>query len=164
MPNELGPTTRMPRRCAVRTSETCRAAPSSPVSAKPLLTTTSPRTPAAPQSATTSATLSAGTATTARSTWPGMSVTRVWLSTPWTSHASGFTAYSGPVKPPSMRFCSSRWPMASGSRLAPTTATDDGFSRVCTLRASARCSRASRTWSESSVGEMSNDRAITPSS
>ena len=164
MPKELGPTTRMPRACARRTRSRWRARPSSPVSANPLLTTTSPRTPARPQSSTTSATASAGTATTARSTSPGMSVTRVWLSTPCTSHASGFTAYRGPVKPLPSRSSSNRCPIESGSRLAPTTATARGCSSACTLRASARCSRDSRTRRDSSLGPMSNSSAMTPSS
>ncbi len=101
-PNELGPTTRMPPARASRTSLSCRARPWSPVSAKPLLTTTSPRTPAAAQSRTTSSTDSAGTATTARSTGPGASVTRRTLWTPCTTKASAgsaplFTACTWPV-------------------------------------------------------------------
>ena len=66
-PHEFGPTTRMPLARATRTSARCRSRPSGPVSAKPPLTTTSPRTPARAHSCTTSSTDSAGTAITARS-------------------------------------------------------------------------------------------------
>ena len=44
------------------------------------------------------------------------------------------------------------------------TATERGCSTLCTLRASARCSRASRTSTDRSVGSTSNSRCSTPSS
>ena len=53
---------------------------------------------------------------------------------------------------------------SSGLRLAPITATDRGCSTARTLSASAECSRASRTSSDSAVGAMSKPSAITPSS
>ena len=66
-------------------------APRSSASANPAVTTTNPRTPLARQDSTTSATAAAGTATTARSTSSGMSVTDAYARTPWTDLVSGFT-------------------------------------------------------------------------
>jgi hypothetical protein len=75
MPRQLGPTTRRPYARAMRTSSSCLARPSGPVSPKPEETTISPRTPFSAHSFTTSITPSAGTASTARSTSPSMAVT-----------------------------------------------------------------------------------------
>ena len=56
-----------------------------------------PRTPLAAQSRTTSCTASAGTATTATSTSPGMSATVEYAGRPDTALAVGFTTYTRPV-------------------------------------------------------------------
>ena len=95
-PRQFGPMTRMPSARAWVTRSACRRCPSGPISAKPALMTTSPRTsPRAPHSAATSSAAAAGTATTARCTGSGMSLTVAYAGTPWTSPlAAGFTAYT----------------------------------------------------------------------
>ena len=75
-PTQLGPMTLMPRRTAVSFTLSCRARPFSPVSAKPALSTITCPMPRSPISSSASATASAGTMTTARSTPPGTSATR----------------------------------------------------------------------------------------
>ncbi len=79
-PRQFGPSTRIP--AALATDTMCRwaAAPSAPLpvtswSANPAVITTRPCTPLIRQDSTTSATVAAGTVTTARSTGSGMSVT-----------------------------------------------------------------------------------------
>ena len=72
IPRQLGPTTRIPEARADATSARSAARPSGPTSPKPPETTTSPRTRLRRQASTTPATSSAGTASTARSTSPGM--------------------------------------------------------------------------------------------
>ena len=84
--------TRIPAPRAVCSSRFCSSSPSGPASAKPAETTSRVLTPASAQSSTTSRTWLAGTATTARSTWSGMSVTRAWAASPSTSIASLLTA------------------------------------------------------------------------
>ena len=74
-PRQFGPMTRIPLARASVTSSRCAASPSGPVSAKPLDTTTRPRTPFWVHCSTTSRTVLAGVATTARSTSSGMSST-----------------------------------------------------------------------------------------
>lgn len=83
---------------------------------------------------------------------------------PCSSKASGFTAYTRPVKPPSMRCSRRAYPTVPHSRLAPITATDDGVRSSAMLRASARCSRASITARDFRVGSMSKLSITTPSS
>ena len=83
--------------------------------------------------------------------------------TPRTERASALTGKTGPAKLPRNRCSRIAWPILDGSVDAPITATDDGCSALCTLRASARCSRESRTASDRSVGSMSNSRCSTPS-
>ncbi len=75
-PMQLGPTMRTP---ATRTRSRTRrssSAPLAPVSAKPAVITTRPRTPASMHSSTTPSTRSRGTITTARSIGSGTSLTR----------------------------------------------------------------------------------------
>lgn len=75
-PSAFGPTTRIP--CARASATRRRSAtvpPASPASAKPELITTSTFTPLARQESMTSSMFAAGTATTARSTSSGMSIT-----------------------------------------------------------------------------------------
>ena len=91
---------------------------------------------------------------------PGTSVTRAWLVSPWTSPARGFTTCSAPRKPPSSRCRSTRWPpavRAAGWRRSrrPTA----GAAPPARCSASAECSRASRTSSDSAVGRMSKPSA-----
>ncbi len=74
-PRAFGPITRMPCALASVTSRRWAAVPSRPTSAKPELSTSSAATPFARQESMTWSMSSAGTATTARSTSSGMSVT-----------------------------------------------------------------------------------------
>jgi nucleotide-binding universal stress UspA family protein len=67
-PMQFGPTMRSPELRTSRRRRPCAARPSTEASAKPDEMTTTPRTPAAAQSATTSSTPAAGTVMTARST------------------------------------------------------------------------------------------------
>ena len=165
-PSAFGPITRSPYERARPASRRCRIRPSSPSSANPLDTTTSPCTPFAAQSSTTSSTASAGTATTARSTRPSMPVTRSYAGTPSIGllSPSEFTAYTEPVKPLSFRFRSNALPIVPSRRLAPITATLDGLSSRAIDCASERCSRACITPYDVSVGRMSNATITRPSS
>ncbi len=81
---QLGPTSRTPPARAASTRATWRAAPSGPVSAKPLDITTATGTPAAAQPATASITASAGSTTSARSIGPGASPKLVTAGRPQT--------------------------------------------------------------------------------
>ena len=92
MPSALGPISRTPYERDSPTSRRCRCRPSSPVSAKPDEITTRPCTPLAAQSSTTSSTDSAGTATIATSTSSWMSLTFLYVGSPDTARALGFTA------------------------------------------------------------------------
>ena len=74
-PSAFGPTTRIPCARASSTSRRWAVTPSGPASANPALSTTSAFTPLARQESMTSLIPAAGTATTARSTSSGMSVT-----------------------------------------------------------------------------------------
>ncbi len=74
-PRQLGPTMRMPYLRVVSRSARSRSAPSGPVSLKPAVITTTPRTPFWPHSSTASRACRAGTTMIARSTSPGMSAT-----------------------------------------------------------------------------------------
>ena len=74
-PSALGPTTRMPFARASVTSSRWAASPVGPFSPKPEVMTTSARTPFDRQASNTPGTSSGGTASTARSTSSGMSVT-----------------------------------------------------------------------------------------
>ena len=67
-PRQFGPTTRMPYRRAASSTCDSSAAPSSPTSLNPALMMITPRTPAAPQSATSWGAVFAGVTMTARST------------------------------------------------------------------------------------------------
>jgi hypothetical protein len=96
MPSALGPIRRTPYERERPTSLRCRWRPSSPVSANPAEITTSPCTPLAAQSSTTSGTASDGTATTAMSTASGMSPTVGYAGRPATDVAAGFTTYTRP--------------------------------------------------------------------
>ena len=72
-PKQLGPTSRTPPARAAATASSCSLAPSSPVSAKPALSTTTAATPWPAAERTMPGTVAAGVAITARSTWPGTS-------------------------------------------------------------------------------------------
>ena len=74
-PIEFGPTSRIPVDRHASSSSASRAAPSAPASANPAVITTSAETPASAHSRATPGTVSAGTATIARSTGPGVSFT-----------------------------------------------------------------------------------------
>jgi hypothetical protein len=164
MPKLLGPMTRMPLARASRTTSCCSSAPSGPASAKPLETTTAPLTPRSTHWASTSGTEAAGTVRTARSTGPGTSDTAAYASVPPTSNASRLTTWTGPAKRPSVIAWSTRAPKLEASRLAPTTTTDRALSSACMLSDSARCSRAAMTAIERSVGSMSKETSMIPSS
>ena len=116
------------------------------------------------QDSTTSATVAAGTVTTARSTGSGMSVTDAYARTPCTETVSGLTGNTGPEKLLRNRFTSTAWPSLVGSADAPMTAIDRGESSRAIDRASARCSRDSTTALDLSVGPMSKTRSTTPES
>ncbi len=176
MPKALGPMIRMPYERACRTSRRCRSRPSGPLSAYPAESTTRPRTPCSPQSATASGTRSAGTATIARSTGSPMAPTERCAGTPSSSAGppspvsppvsgnAAFTAYTRPVKPAPRRLRRTVRPTPPGVRPAPTTATEAGVSSRCTERASARCSRARWTARDRSVGSRSRWSRTEPSS
>ena len=76
MPNDTGPTTRIPACRARSRSCCCNARPCGPDSAKWPEGTTRVRTPMAAHSSTTPSTFAAGTAMTAISTGPGSALTR----------------------------------------------------------------------------------------
>ena len=118
----------------------------------------------AAQSSTTSCTDSAGTATMATSTSPGMSPTDFHAGIPDTESALGLTTWIRPVKLPSTRWRTSARPMVSCRRLAPMIATDFGEKKRSIEAYSARCSRCSITPSAVSVGSIRNTSSITPSS
>ena len=90
-PRQLGPTRRMPKRRARRSTSSCSARPAGPTSAKPALITTRAWTPLRPQSSTASATWSLGTASTARSTGSGMALTAGKARTDCTTAAERLT-------------------------------------------------------------------------
>ena len=90
-PRQLGPSSRMPKRRAIRRAAADSAAPSGPDSAKPAEITITARTPLRPHSRTTSGTSAAGTTTTARSTGPSMASRDGWARTPATWSASRLT-------------------------------------------------------------------------
>ena len=161
-PRQLGPTSRMPLRRARSRSSACAA--TSPTSPNPALSTTTPATPFAAHWRTTSITAAAGTATTAKSTAPGMSSTVGYALTLATCSAPGLTGYTGPANPPASRLRRAWCPTVSGFRLAPITATDLGVSTRATDAASARCSRASAAARARSVGSISNSTCTMPPS
>ena len=90
-PSEAGPTTRIPYRRAASSSCADRARPSAPASANPREQMTRECTPFAAASSTTAATSSAGTAITARSTWPGTSRRLEKAGSPATTDEPRFT-------------------------------------------------------------------------
>jgi hypothetical protein len=90
-PMQLGPTMRMPEPRTSSHSRRSASRPAGPVSAKPAEMTTTARTSARAQSATTPATAGAGTAITARSTGSSMAPTVGWAGSPAMVSASGFT-------------------------------------------------------------------------
>ena len=164
-PKELGPTIRIPDPRARRTSSAWSSSPPAPPpSPKPALTMSRASTSAAAHSSTTLSTFSAGTAMTARSTWPGTSPIVSYAVRPRIFLALRLTGWASPVKPPSRRFLRKWCPMDCGERPAPMTATVRGRSIRRTLIASARCSRDIATALERSVGSMSKCSATTPSS
>ena len=68
---QLGPMMRMPARCAICSSWSCRAAPSAPLSANCEVTINATLTPALAQSSNAASVSACGTTTTATSTgWP----------------------------------------------------------------------------------------------
>ena len=75
-PMQFGPTRRIPAARARSRRRRSTARPSAPVSAKPAVITTTPRTPDRAHSSIASSTAAAGTATTARSIETG----RMWTS------------------------------------------------------------------------------------
>ncbi len=75
VPRQLGPSRRMPWLRATRTNSACRAMPSGPASAKPEVSTITPRTPRLAQSRTACSVASTGTARMARSGAVGVSST-----------------------------------------------------------------------------------------
>ena len=93
---------------------------------------------------------------------PGTSRTDAYDVMPATWSAWRLTTWTSPVKPASRTCRRTTWPKEPSSRPAPTTTTDDGSSSDCTDRASARCSRAYVTASESSVGSRSKDSRDDP--
>ena len=162
-PRQFGPTTRMPARCAARTSARCAAAPAGPDSANPAEITTRPCAPARAASRTTSVTASGGTATTARSTSSPASAADGYAGSPATVAALGCTGTIAPAKPPSRRCPSSAAPTPWPVVLAPYTAMPRGASSRAIDRASVRCSRPRCTSSVASVGAIGKLRCTTPS-
>ncbi len=118
----------------------------------------------AAQSSTTSWTASAGTATIATSTSPGISPTVFHAGIPATESALGLTTWMRPEKLPSTRWRTSARPIVSWRRLAPMIATDLGEKNRSIEAYSARCSRCSITPIAVSVGSMRKTSSMTPSS
>ena len=121
--------------------------------------TTSAATPASAHSRATSGTLSAGTATIARSTSPAMSLIVGAARREPMKSAFGLTGYSSPRKPLSSTCRKAAPPNASGRRDAPITATERGLSTRSTAATAAVRSRSSnlrRASSPSSVGNSSS--------
>ena len=141
IPKQFGPTMRMPPRCARNVNSRWSVAPASPTSAKPDEITTNAPTPLREHWSTTSSALSAGTATTATSTTPGTSSRVGYAGTLSMADALGLIGYTGPLKPPAIRFRTTEWPMFCGARPAPNTATDRGRINRSMLRTPARHSR-----------------------
>ena len=164
IPNELGPTTRIPCERAVATTSRCSSWPSGPVSANPEDTTTTARTPRVAASLTTSMTAGAGTAIIAKSIEPSISSSDFTVGIPATTGACGWTMCNAPLNPAEARLRKRRLPAEVRLRDAPMTATEAGLRTARTDRASARCSRASSTCFERSVGSISKRTATTPSS
>lgn len=167
-PNAFGPISRIPYDRTCRSSSRWRSRPAAPLSAYPADRTTKPCTPCSPHSATASGTRSAGTARTARSTCSEMSPSERTPRTPSIREPSSgnarLTAYARPVNPAPSRLRSTVRPTPPGARPVPITATEPGASSRCTERASARCSRARCTASDSAVGSRSSVRWTEPSS
>ena len=88
-PAQLGPTSRAPLARATATSSCSTRLPSAPVSPKPAVMTTMPRTPAATQSETAPGTSSGRTSTMASSTGPGTSRSDGYALRPRISDAVG---------------------------------------------------------------------------
>ena len=134
-PKLAGPTIRMLWRRQI-SSSSARAGPLSSAAI-----TTRALTPRRPQSSATPSTAGAGTAMTARSTCSGSAAADGRQGMPSSSAAPGLTGYTGPEKPPPIRFCKITRPTDPGRRLAPMTATEAGLSTGRMLATSADRSR-----------------------
>src|SRR5690625_4191591 len=104
-----------------------RAAPSAPVSTKPLAKMVSPPTPSRRASATTSTVARAGTAMATASGTSGKSLRAEYALSPATSPAVGWTGYTVPSNPSFAQFSRTLSPYPPLGE-APTTAIEAGFS------------------------------------
>jgi hypothetical protein len=96
---QLGPISRQPARRTFSRSAASRARPSASHSLNPALMTQIARTLLLMQSSTAASTSAAGTTIIARSTGPGMSLTRRYAANPAISPAVGWTGTTVPVNP-----------------------------------------------------------------
>lgn len=91
IPRQFGPISRIPCACTRAIISSWRARPAGPVSPKPALITTTPRTPLRPQSSIAGSTRFCGTTRIARSTGSGISRTVPKARTDCTDAAPGLT-------------------------------------------------------------------------
>ena len=125
-PMQLGPIMRMPASRTIVRSSASRARPSTPVSEKPALMTTSALTCFAIASWTTADTLAAGTAITARSMSPGTSVSRGYAGRPCSCGGLWMNRQNATRKPGGPQVVENLGADAAAVAAAPTIATDAG--------------------------------------
>ena len=163
-PMQFGPTIRIPAERTNASSSSSSSIPAPPTSENPAVITTSALTPFSMHSSTLRITNLAGTTMNARSTLPGTSRIEGYAATDRTTGDFGLTGYTGPLKFPLTRLLNRRPPMVSGSRLAPTTATDCGAISGIIDFTAARRSHSSRTAAVSSVSSVGRVIVKSPSS
>ena len=162
IPMQFGPISRIPWVRQSASSSSWSARPASPVSEKPDVMTTRPRTPFVPQDPATSITAEAGTHTMAMSTSPGTSSTLGEAATPSIALAFGLTGCTTPWKPERRMLRKTRAPIDAGSREAPITATERGERSAATAFRAASRSRSSNERAASSVISVGNSISTDP--
>ena len=161
---QLGPINRQPARRTLSISIASRARPFASHSLKPALMTQIAGTFLLMQSSTAARTSSAGTTIIARSTAPGMSVTRRYAGSPPISGATGCTGTIVPVNPATIRLLRISDPILPRVRLAPITATTRGSKNARIDAVAASCERVAACSTKSSVSARDNATWHTPPS
>ncbi len=159
-PWELGPTRR--RLCARAIPSSSRRRSSLPVPEKPDEMTTAAPAPLAAASRSTSATPSAGTATTTRSTGPSRSARLRRVGMPSIDSAPGWITWSVPAYDELRIASSTPWPKPPAERRTPTTATLVGWSSGRRDRAAARHSRRSAASTASRETSVRSSTSTSP--
>ncbi len=153
-----GPMMRRPlRRARATIATTSTSVPSTDV------ITMAPRMRLAMQASMVASRCCAGTATTARVTSSGRSVTVAWHGWPPSVVRAGLTAWTGTVAS-AVTLSQIAAPTDPGRSDAPITAIARGIRSRTTARESARCSRRSTLSRNSSVVASSQSRSTTPES